>query len=398
VNPELELLRPALEMAMIVARQDDPPRSLQPFLRFTKLPPLALSAAQAALEDDEFRQRVTERCDEEEVGRAGWLFLTRPDGWADEFAALVEDRRERDDADAEHTARRELERAREAIVELERELADERRDRAHARAGLAERDSELEVLTKRIADAETAVALAAEERARAVRELKEMERRLAQRTEELRAARQPDADVVAAHDPGFVEDANRLAELRAEWQQLAPLLERLDDLLSEHDEPAPEPATGRAANAQRRAVRLEGGLVDGTPEAVRWLLGRPGAVALVDGYNVTMTAWPELSAAEQRGALERAAERLQVLTGARLVLVFDGDSAGGTAVRSAVGSAVRVRFTDASTEADDRILEMIDECPSGPVVVVSSDRRVRDGARARGANVVGAPEFVQLLR
>ena len=148
----------------------------------------------------------------------------------------------------------------------------------------------------------------------------------------------------------------------------------------------------------RRAVGLGQGLVEGTPAAARWLLARPGAVALVDGYNVTMLAWPDLSVTDQRLALERAAAQLQVQLGAQMVLVFDGDSDGGTAVRAAVGSPVRVRFTQHDVEADDEILDMIEAVSAPVVVVVSNDRRVLDGARERGANVVRSTDFVALVR
>jgi hypothetical protein len=59
---------------------------------------------------------------------------------------------------------------------------------------------------------------------------------------------------------------------------------------------------------------------------------------------------------------------------------------------------VRVRFTRAEVEADDEILDSIASFPlDRPVVVVSDDRRVRRGARARGANVVGSRQFQPLL-
>ncbi|MGH9225596.1 MAG: hypothetical protein ACRD2W_17830, partial [Acidimicrobiales bacterium] len=114
------MLRPALEAALVVAREgeeDTPavtaPTLLRPFLRFAKLPPRALAATRKALDaDEEFRARVVEAADEEAVGRAGWLFLSRPDRWEDELAGLVEgaevSAREQADRRAEHDARRRL--------------------------------------------------------------------------------------------------------------------------------------------------------------------------------------------------------------------------------------------------------------------------------------------------
>ena len=56
---------------------------------------------------------------------------------------------------------------------------------------------------------------------------------------------------------------------------------------------------------------------------------------------------------------------------------------------------VKVSFTPPRVEADDVILDAVDALPpSQAVVVVSSDRRVRDGALAGGANVVSTAQFV----
>ena len=94
-----KLLRPALEAAVAVARageEDTPvvpaPPSLRPFLHFAKLRGQAVVAARKAVDgDDDFRARVAEAVDEEEVGRAGWLWLTRPEGWEAELEALEQD-------------------------------------------------------------------------------------------------------------------------------------------------------------------------------------------------------------------------------------------------------------------------------------------------------------------
>ncbi|HQG17901.1 MAG TPA: NYN domain-containing protein, partial [Ornithinibacter sp.] len=262
-----------------------------------------------------------------------------------------------------------------------------------------------------LAQAQEVTDAALAERARAVRELKDMERRLGERTAELRrlaehagdAAPEPEVPV----DARWAEAEQLLAELRVGWRHVGSTLDALEALTG-HDERGDGVAAGKPGGharrgrhrpeRPRRAVGLGQGLVEGTPAAARWLLARPGAVALVDGYNVTMLAWPDLSVTDQRLALERAAAQLQVQLGAQMVLVFDGDSDGGTAVRAAVGSPVRVRFTHHDVEADDEILDMIEAVSAPVVVVVSNDRRVLDGARERGANVVRSTDFVALVR
>ena len=55
------------------------PVALRPFLHFPRLPVRAGVAARRAVDaDDEFRGRVAEAVSEGDVGRAGWLWLTRP--------------------------------------------------------------------------------------------------------------------------------------------------------------------------------------------------------------------------------------------------------------------------------------------------------------------------------
>jgi hypothetical protein len=50
-------------------------------------------------------------------------------------------------------------------------------------------------------------------------------------------------------------------------------------------------------------------------------------------------------------------------------------------------------------EADDLVLELVDAAPpERPVVVVSSDNRVRAGARRRGANSLATWQLLAILR
>ncbi|MGH9280369.1 MAG: hypothetical protein ACRD12_19995, partial [Acidimicrobiales bacterium] len=125
------LLRPALEAALAVAREgedDEPvvpaPTPLRPLLRFAKVPRRALAVTRKALDtDDEFRDRVAEAVTEEDVGRAGWLYLTRPEGWEAELTALVSDidasAKAQAERQAEHEARRRLAGAQEATRRAE---------------------------------------------------------------------------------------------------------------------------------------------------------------------------------------------------------------------------------------------------------------------------------------
>jgi predicted RNA-binding protein with PIN domain len=157
----------------------------------------------------------------------------------------------------------------------------------------------------------------------------------------------------------------------------------------------------RQQNPRRRPAPIPGGLRSDSLEAATHLLTRPGAVLLVDGYNISMWAWPELDIAEQRERLERVLGDLAARTpGLAIDLVFDGAEVlplSRTGARRARG--ITVRFTPADVEADDALLELADRYPlARPVIVASDDRRVRDGARQRGANVVSARQLVGVAR
>jgi predicted RNA-binding protein with PIN domain len=139
-------------------------------------------------------------------------------------------------------------------------------------------------------------------------------------------------------------------------------------------------------------------VLEDSPEGIRQLLGLPTLVAVVDGYNVTMEGWPTLDRSGQRDSLVTSAGGLQAQVPASIHLVFDGDADGG---RPAVGAPlpVRVHFSAAGTEADDLILDMVARLPTDvPVLVVSSDRRVAEGARRLGANAVASSVLLELLR
>jgi predicted RNA-binding protein with PIN domain len=118
---------------------------------------------------------------------------------------------------------------------------------------------------------------------------------------------------------------------------------------------------------------------------------------MVDGYNVSMLAWPDAELADQRDRLVARLEALAARTGVEPVVVFDGVS-GLPPTSGRPRQQVRVRFSADGVEADDEILEMVDGYPvDHPMTVVSNDRRVADGARERGANVMASTTLLQIF-
>jgi predicted RNA-binding protein with PIN domain len=395
------VLRPAFEAAIEVSRaaaSGQPPRlpppALRPLLKLRQLPDRALPAVRRALEDDDLLRRVVAAATTEElVGRPSWLWLSRPEGWEADLAEATEAEQAaavaHEEARAGATAQRRLAAVEESLRRAEAEIASLRSKVGGLKERLAEEqrsrraaDTEAGRLRRQLADLEPAAAApspphpAEAERDALAAEVRRLEGALgaAPPPEPPAPSREPVRQVLAELDG--VRD--RLAT----WLAQEPPRVRV---------PGPVP---------RRPVALPPAVFDDTVEAADHLVRVADVVVLVDGYNVTKGAHPELALAEQRAWLVDALSGLAARCGPELHVVFDG--ADGSATAPADGprrTAVHVRYTAEGVEADDDLLALGADVPGHrPVVVVSDDRRVRAGAAALGANVVGSGTLVDLLR
>jgi predicted RNA-binding protein with PIN domain len=133
------------------------------------------------------------------------------------------------------------------------------------------------------------------------------------------------------------------------------------------------------------------------PVAVAAMVRTPGVAVIVDGYNVSMLAWPDSSAADQRERLCDALAEFQLRMRCEVTVVFDGAEVPG--VRPLRRRGLRVVFSAAGQEADEVVVgEVMFRPAEVPVIVVSSDREVRAGAEAEGATSLSADQFLQLMR
>lgn len=419
-----ELLRPALELAVDVARAGlagDPameaPRPLRPILRFRQLSAAALASVRRAVDDDEaFRTRVAAAAQGQPdvVGEAGRLFLARPAGWeaalreleaagAADLAGAAEEAEERsarrrlpvveERADRAEAMVREL---RAEVVSLRAELVEQRRARHAADAALAQAEGRLPGLERERDAAHRRASALANDVARLERVARE-------------AAGGGTPAGVAPPSPPFAVDAVRAA--LADAQTAAAVLERslaaAARALGEAPPataPRPVPATPREASAtvERRLagripVALPPGLHDDDRAAADHLVRLGGTVLVVDGYNATLGRWPDLPIAEQRRRLVDALVGLSARSGAGVHVVFDGvDEQVGRAALAR--RSVQVTFSARAVEADDVILDVVERLPEArPVVVASDDRRVQREAAARGANVISQGQLFSLL-
>ncbi|MDY7101349.1 MAG: NYN domain-containing protein [Actinomycetota bacterium] len=447
MGPHAEaLLRPALELAMRVAREGEQARPrvaappiLRPFLSFTKLPQPALDAARRAIDEDEqFRKRVLAEAEDHDVGEGGHLWLDRPEGWADRLAELeaeVASRAEREENERhERTAQKRLDAAETAKRRAEERAGSLAAEAEDARAELAAIRQARSELAAQLEAAQADARRLEEERREAVRQLEDTRRAYADRVAEVRGLQEELSEVRSALD-ATREELARAADEPASKAEKRPAPRRRRDGAA----PAPPPVAAEVASAvvrasgaaedlaralaeaaaalqvpaplpvkradgpvrrQRRPVRMPPGVFDDSIEAAEHLVRLDEVLVLIDGYNVTKEGWPELALNDQRKRLVDALVDLRARTGSDVEVVFDGadHDGGGLGARSAP-ERVRVRFSPSHIEADDLVLELVDAAPvERPVVVVSSDNRVRTGARRRGANTLATWQLLAILR
>jgi predicted RNA-binding protein with PIN domain len=193
-------------------------------------------------------------------------------------------------------------------------------------------------------------------------------------------------------DPALLEELARQAE------DLAAGLRRLAHG-AKKDGPKRRPAERPAPKGSRRRapVRLPPGMVEDDPAAIEAMVRTRGVAVIVDGYNVSMLAWPGITAAEQRERLCDALAEFQLRFRCEVTVVFDGADVPG--VRPARRRNLRVVFSSAGQEADEVVVgEVMFRPDDVPVIVVSSDREVRAGAEAEGATVLTADVLLHLMR
>lgn len=455
------LLAPLLEAAGEVLRGLDPPdvpasaRRLATFDRRGLSTPAARSQLRRLLEaEDGFRERVVEAFlerPEAAAVEAGWepevaagrvadaaaagrlpllasvLWAGRPPGF--EFGlglALAAFGSEGREAGAQERTRsletrvaaleeagRRAEAARLAaqgeVSHLEAELREERRAR-RSREQLAA--GELEEAQRLAGELEAALAEAGrraeEAEARARREAERADRAEEREREarEALAASGPDA---ATEGPGV--DRGALAEAARHAAQLAAVLEDLVSGGRAADPPAASagqgiaPATSpsatprpdRAREPRRARVHVPPGMWDETPAAAETMVRTPGVAVVVDGYNVSMLAWPDARPAEQRERLCSALAELHLRARCQITVVFDGAEVPG--VRPPRRPGLQVVFSAPGQEADELVVGQVSARPPAvPVLVVSSDAWVRSRAEAEGAQVLPSAVFLDLLR
>ena len=128
-------------------------------------------------------------------------------------------------------------------------------------------------------------------------------------------------------------------------------------------------------------VRLRPGTTADSAEAAEQLLRTPGALLLVDGYNISHAVWWDQPIAVQRDRLVSALAELHARTGIEVDVVFDGaEVERGTAMSPRPAVAFASPSRRRGRRRHHRACRPVPI--SRTVIVASSDRRVRTGRTA----------------
>ena len=351
-------------------------------------PPLAASLLKGIDRYDWLREKAAEAWPEADPkapgpDRASALLLLRPPGWAAQVAALAagegagEARGEAAALRAQlKTARAEAaewkrrvraaeQQGRQELGEVRRLLDEERAARQAERVALARDES---AHTAALEQARAERGQAAAERDEALRDIRRLRQDLAAERRARRAA-----EALAAEGRGS-------GSWSGDPLGLATYLDRAA-VMARPSAPKPAPLTRPGEEAR---LRLPARILPDRKEAVGWLARRTGAtVLIVDGYNLAYVLTGSGEPAAGREAVLMVLERLQRVARGPLRMVVAFDSSFETRAGEMPGFA-EVRFFAGEQGADRGIMALVREL-GGPVVVVSSDREVREGSEAEGA-------------
>jgi hypothetical protein len=394
-------LRPAIEFAVAIAAEGQKlkpalayPPALKPFLREPRIPTSALGKLRRAIEaDDVFRRRLAAGALPELVDAVGIEWLRREDGWEERAAALVAEAEESAARADDEGALRRAERRRAAaeqvavrtraeLVALQARIEDLARQLSGAREAGSGAKGALEELRAEVAAARRD-ARHANDRAEAARARLagvEADRDAALHRADAAEA-QRDALLADRAERGGVEVSGaQVIELRDLARSARSLADRLSSLIEIG-------TTGRVA------LSLPGGVARDSQRATEYLLRAPGALVLVDGYNVAKLAWPGDDLEQQRVRCLDLVDDIARRFGSDITVVFDGAHVvGAHATRRRMA---RVVYSKPGVIADDVIrAEVLASPVERAVVVVTNDQAIRRDVAAAGANWIASDAFL----
>lgn len=395
------------------------PATLRKVAQFT--PPrrarLAGSAIASALEtDDGFRDRVAAlvRAGQEELVDAiatdavatidptevaAVAYLTRGEGWRRALDAAL-DAVEAERAASAASAAEESDNSERLRVTTEQLREELRTTRAAHRREMDALKRDNTDLRRKLGDARTRARTAEEAQKTAASELEALTESERQRTTEadaeIRRLRQRlDAALADLGDQRRQSRDERSQESVRARLLLDTVIEGAQGLRRELALPPAETLPADTVGGDDTVVRGSGYATVGDPSRLRSLLELPRVHLIVDGYNVSKSAWNDSPLDRQRTRLVSELAGVAARTSAEVTVVFDGAE---VAASPPSARGVRVRFSPADVTADDVIARLVSAEPTGrPIVVVSSDAEVAAHARREGARPATSPALLELM-
>jgi hypothetical protein len=350
-------------------------------------PPFQASLIKELRRNDTFRESVLERWESEDMQDAvGRAFLTDPEGGIDKVIAQAESQRLA-------SLEAELVRSAQMIRSLEGQIAESKarfadaarrhgadveRQSAAAVASRASLEKAVRGLTMRIAELEAdqddRTAIDAEHRS----EIEDLTGKLERSV--TRARKRAQRDHVRVRQPMSppsdpVEFASWLDTVERQQRSFRQARGADVDVAQEHP-----------------PLRIPGGLLPDSHEALLALIDQKPDAIYIDGYNVGAMLVEDFATARARTRVVAIADRLAAVSQARVVVVFDAVGVKGRASSPSQGRA-EVRFTHAQI-ADDEIVELVQADPSRNAVI-TSDRELSDRCAAQGCVTVWSEALVQ---
>lgn len=392
---DVALLFPALEAARRALRQmkdkDIPPALRNVAARSGRLPPPLARRLLKALDGSEWLRaesvaawKEIDPDDPDAKRRASAVFLQRPEGWEALISSLVDESAEEAAIRTGHKLEENLARAERRIERLESMLAEAEERVRQSEASVTGR---LREQADRLGRSKSRDMLEFEQLQRIVGDLEE-------RLTEVIAERDGlTKDLASPPSRSVTPPPNPSAHRPGAWELGSPLElgRHLDDLVAAGAVlPVKISSPGDALHSG--SMKLPQGLAPDRAEAMYWLLDQPAALMVaIDGWNAAhmLTSPPDL---EARSRIVEAGRRLAVASiGKRRVIVMFDSREGNEHHRY---PEVEVRFVDS---ADEGILDLA-RTTTAPLVVVTSDRRVREGAEAAGAVGLWSQALVDWLQ
>ncbi|MFP5333535.1 MAG: hypothetical protein ACLGHX_14385 [Acidimicrobiia bacterium] len=371
-----ELVQPALAAAHRALNRlepEDVPAALRPVRAASMkrtLPPPLRKTLMVHLDELWLRTLALEElgAGESRADVASHLFLVRDAGWKEALAELASADVERSQEDRIASLERDLARERRKNDELSRRLAEaERRaqgaidaDQAHRRAD--EMSGRITALRRRIRELEATLDQHAAESRRLAEHLAEADDRIAYLRSRL--GQGGTAEQVGS------ETGHMFG--RGTPEQTARMLDGLMEALR----PSPDAPPHEPVEPERLALPV--GVSPDSAEAIDWLLTlRRRLVLVVDGHNVAHDLAIPGRSARDRVVAEVA--RLRRLADGPIAAIVFFDTSHAAEAHANFG--VSVRYV---ADADDAIEAFVAQADA-PTVVVSTDKEVRERARAHGS-------------